>query len=113
MGGVSPDGGGWRFTSVVAHPESARARSTSEIRDRCIALWTPPPSRQGRPEFYARRLARAKHVESRRVCEDARVHWASSMHGDVAQRAVELAEALLREARAQQTADEHAQARKL
>jgi RHH-type proline utilization regulon transcriptional repressor/proline dehydrogenase/delta 1-pyrroline-5-carboxylate dehydrogenase len=35
------------------------------------------------------------------------------MHGDLAHRAVELAEALLREARAQQTPDEHAQARKL
>jgi len=35
------------------------------------------------------------------------------MHGDLAHRAVELADALLREARAQQTPDEHAQARKL
>src|SRR5262247_328267 len=35
------------------------------------------------------------------------------MHEDLAHRAVELAEALLREARAQQTPDEHAQARKL
>jgi len=35
------------------------------------------------------------------------------MHGELAHRAVELAEALLREARAQQTPDEHAQARKL
>src|SRR5258707_671021 len=35
------------------------------------------------------------------------------MHGDLAHRAVELADALLREARAQQTPDEHAQAREL
>src|SRR5262245_19461383 len=35
------------------------------------------------------------------------------MYGELAHRAVELAEALLREARAQQTPDEHAQARKL
>ena len=35
------------------------------------------------------------------------------MHGELAHRAVALAEALLREARAQQTPDEHAQARKL
>src|SRR5262245_43173336 len=45
--------------------------------------------------------------------EGSRVHWASGMHADLAHRAVELAEALLREARAQQTPDEHAQARKL
>src|SRR5215475_4504109 len=113
MGVVSPDGGGWRFTSVVAHPESTRARSIWETRDRCIALRTPPPSRLGRPKFYAWLLACAKHGESPRGCEDARVHCASSMHGDLAHRAVELAEALLREARAQQTPDEHAQARKL
>src|SRR5262245_27335170 len=111
MGVSNPAGGCLRFTSVVAHPESRSPRIAPGIHIRRIALGClRSPGWGGQILRSAPRSCQAprESVTRRRAST-----LGSSMHGDLAHRAVELAEALLREARAQQTPDEHAQARKL
>src|SRR4030095_3038582 len=47
----SPVGGSLSFTSVVAHPESIRARSTQGSHTRCITNGRLPLTRLERPDF--------------------------------------------------------------